>query len=223
MARVLSRSSGWLLAAGGWLALLSATAAAHRLDEYLQATRVGIERDRINVEIDLTPGVSIARQVATWIDVTGDGEISQAESLAYGRQVLASLVLSVDGATIPINVIDTEAPTIADMATGVGTVRVRGWAGIRSRAPGRHQVSVISTHHPELSVYLANALLPADKEIQVLQQHRSQDQRSLTIDYEVDMFRGWPRISWILIGFSGLGVILWRRLDRSITAESRPI
>ena len=33
---------------------------AHRLDEYLQATRVAIERGRVTVEIDLTPGASLA-------------------------------------------------------------------------------------------------------------------------------------------------------------------
>jgi len=224
MGRNLSSNSSWLLAVGGWLlVVLPTTAGAHRLDEYLQATRVAIERERVDVDIDLTAGVSIAGQVTTWIDVNGDGEISQAESFAYARQVLSSFVLSVDGATTPLDVAETVAPTINDIATGVGILRVRASAAIPARAAGRHQLSVINTHHPESSVYLANALLPADTAIQILGQHRSQDQRSLTIDYHVGMSRAWGRIAWILIGFSALGAILWRRLDRFTTVETQPI
>ena len=54
----MSRNSSWLLASGCWLTvlLMPLPAGAHRLDEYLQATRVGIERDRVSIDIDLTPG-----------------------------------------------------------------------------------------------------------------------------------------------------------------------
>ena len=41
-------------ALGVWLAT-PAPAGAHRLDEYLQATRVSIDLDRVGLEIDLTP------------------------------------------------------------------------------------------------------------------------------------------------------------------------
>ena len=37
-----------------------ATLSAHRLDEYLQAARVGIEPDRLHLELDMTPGVAVA-------------------------------------------------------------------------------------------------------------------------------------------------------------------
>src|SRR5262245_16583477 len=165
--RGLSKNSCWLLTSGCWLVtlLLPTPAGAHRLDEYLQATRVEIERNRVNVGIDLTAGVSIARQVATWIDVNRDGEISQPESVAYGRQVLGSRGLSIDGALLPLNVLDTQAPSIRDMTMGVGTLRVRASADIPSGTAGRHQLTVINTHHPEASVYLANALVPSDKGI----------------------------------------------------------
>jgi rhodanese-related sulfurtransferase len=38
---------------------LVGSAEAHRLDEYLQATLIGVTRDGIDVEIHLTPGVSM--------------------------------------------------------------------------------------------------------------------------------------------------------------------
>src|SRR3954467_12204708 len=94
----LPRSLAFLL-----VLLLPVPAGAHRLDEYLQATRVAIERDRVEVEINLTPGVSIPGQVTAWVDLNRDGEISPFESLTYGRQVLGSLVLSFDGATMPLH------------------------------------------------------------------------------------------------------------------------
>ncbi|HSV15655.1 MAG TPA: hypothetical protein VLI90_15445, partial [Tepidisphaeraceae bacterium] len=71
----------WLLA----IAIVMLTppgVGAHRLDEYLQATRVGIERERVSLEMDLTPGVSVARQVTAWIDSDGNRVISTPESLA---------------------------------------------------------------------------------------------------------------------------------------------
>ena len=44
---------------GAWLATLP-PAAAHRLDEYLQATRLSIDIDRVDLEIDLTAGSAMA-------------------------------------------------------------------------------------------------------------------------------------------------------------------
>ena len=46
------------------LLLLPAVALAHRLDEYLQATRLSLALDRVVLKIDLTPGVDVAARVA---------------------------------------------------------------------------------------------------------------------------------------------------------------
>jgi len=170
---------------------------AHRLDEYLQATRVGIGIDRVGLDIDLTPGVSVASNVTAWIDTNGDREISTSESLAYAREVLRSLSLSVDGVTAPLQLIDVQAPAVQQMAEGVGTIRLRASADLPATAAGRHQMTLINTHHPESSVYLANALLPADTSIRILAQNRTRDQHSVTIDYEIGMSRIWTRVSWL--------------------------
>ena len=74
----------------------SAPAEAHRLDEYLQATRLGISRDRVVVELDLTPGVLVAAQVFAMIDRDGDARVSPVEIEGYARRVLRDLSLSVD-------------------------------------------------------------------------------------------------------------------------------
>ena len=190
---------------------------AHRLDEYLQAARVGIGIDRVNLDIDLTPGVNIASNVAAWIDTNGDREISTSESQAYGRQVLRSVSLSVDGVTAPLRLIDVQAPAIRQMAEGVGTFRLRASADLPATAAGRHHVTLINTHHPESSVYLANALVPADATIRILGQNRTRDQHSVTIDYEVGNSRFWTRVSWLFAAATvlGMAVVTRRGLSRS--------
>ena len=206
------------------LLLIPMPANAHRLDEYLQAMRVDIARDRVDIDIDLTPGVSIARQVAGWIDADGNGQISPSESLAYATQVLESVAVSVDGSSVSLHIVTADAPTIADMSLGVGSTRVRASAGVASTRSGRHQVSIINTHHPETSIYLANALVPADKGIEIREQRRSADQHSLTIEYAVGT-PVWPRVSWLLSAVTLLAATLWmrRRLDRFATEQTASV
>jgi hypothetical protein len=51
-----------------WLAALvlvvaaGGAASAHRMAEYLRAARLGIEPDRVAIELDLTPGIAVAEQ-----------------------------------------------------------------------------------------------------------------------------------------------------------------
>ena len=48
-----------LAAAGAILLLAGTPASAHRLDEYLQATTISVEKDRVQAQIRLTPGVAV--------------------------------------------------------------------------------------------------------------------------------------------------------------------
>ena len=43
---------------------LATPAFAHRLDEYLQATTIAVEKDRLVLQLRLTPGVAVAAQVS---------------------------------------------------------------------------------------------------------------------------------------------------------------
>jgi hypothetical protein len=112
---------------------------------------------------------------------------------------------------MPLTVLDAKAATVGEMAMGVGTLRVRASAGIPSRASGRHQLTIVNTHHPESSVYLANALVPSDKGIKILAQRRSPDQHSLAIEYEVGLSAFWARISWLGAAATLLGATFWGR------------
>jgi len=169
---------------GAWLATVL-PAGAHRLDEYLQATRLSVDIERVDLEIDLTAGVALASTVFAWIDTNRDGEISDAEGEMYARQMLGSVVLKVDGRPVPITLVETSFPHFRDMNLGVGTIRLRATARIPAARAGRHQISFLNTHRSESSVYLVNALVPANPRIRLADQRRDIAQHGLMLDYAV--------------------------------------
>jgi len=172
-------------ALGAWLVTLQ-PAAAHRVDEYLQATRLSIDMQRVDLEMDLTAGVAVASEVFAWIDTNRDGEISNVEGEAYVRQILGSVVLKVDGRPVPITLVEVSFPQFRDMRLGVGTIRLRATAKVAAATTaGRHQVSFLNTHRTESSVYLVNALVPVNPRIQLADQRRDRAQLGLTLDYTV--------------------------------------
>jgi hypothetical protein len=182
-------------------------AGAHRLDEYLQATRLSIDIDRVNLDIDLTPGVSVASRILGWMDANGDGEISSIERDAYARQVLSSVALSVDGRAVPIALADGRFPDVRDMTAGIGTIRLRATSRWQPASSGRHHIAYVNEHRPEMSVYLVNALVPADPRIRITEQRRDPAQHRLTLDYEVTTGSGWARTAWLLAGLAAVGLL----------------
>jgi hypothetical protein len=183
-----------------------APAAAHRLDEYLQATRLSIDTGRVDLEIDLTAGVAVAPRVFAWIDADHDGRISAAEGEAYARELLGSVRLSVDHRPMPITLVEIRVPPFRDMSLGVGTIQVRATARFPTLGPGRHQVVYVNTHRSESSVYLANALVPADPRIRIAGQRRDGAQHGLTLDYSV-ADAPWARSGALLAGLTMAGAL----------------
>jgi hypothetical protein len=190
-----------------------APADAHRLDECLQATRVSIEIDRLTLEIDLTPGASVAAKVFGWIDTNGDQRISAAERAAYAQEVLGSVVLSADGRRAPVTLIESQFPDFVDVAAGVGTVRLRAVAKIAAATPGRHVIAYVNAHRPEASVYLANALLPSDRRIAIASQRRDPAQQMLTLEYDV-AYGNWSRTLALVSGLAIVGLLGVARRSR---------
>lgn len=189
-------------------------AGAHRLDEYLQATRLSIDIDRVSLDIDLTPGVSVASRVFGWMDTNGDGEISTAENEAYARQIVSALVLSVDGRAVPVTFVDGRFPDVRDMTAGIGTIRLRATSKMQPASSGRHQLAYVNDHRPEMSVYLVNALVPADPRIRITDQRRDPSQHRLTLDYDVTTRSAWTRTSWLLAALTAVGLLAVARRPR---------
>src|SRR4029077_12878461 len=88
--------------AGAIVALTMAIAggagvSAHRADEYLQAARLAIAPGRVQLELDMTPGIALAEASLADIDRDRDGSLSVEEQRAYARLVLGALDLEIDG------------------------------------------------------------------------------------------------------------------------------
>lgn len=167
------------------LAFSVARPSAHRLDEVLQAARIAIEADHVQVEVSVTAGQLIAERWLRTIDADRDGLLSAAEQERHVRQVQAGLTMTVDGEP-PLTLTPVEArfPTAEAMRSGDAAVTIRAEARLGSLAVGRHRLTFRNDHQPEGSVYLANALVPSTDRVAVTAQHRDTDQRELTIDFD---------------------------------------
>lgn len=172
-----------------------ATAAAHVLDEYVQAARIALAPGGASVELRMTPGVEVAGRVFRLIDVNGDGQISPAEEQAYARRVLQDITLEVDGRHTPLALTVAEFPSRREMSEGIGAIRLGLTAEADLGAAGGHQLSFRNNHLPELGVYLVNALVPAESEIKISGQERDPLQREMRLSFHVNRAdrRGpWP-------------------------------
>lgn len=164
---------------------MPAPAAAHRLDEYLQASRVRLERDRLLIEIDLTPGASVAPGIIAAIDRDEDGAISPAEAKAYGLEVLEDVTVTMDARAIRLSLQRIEIPSLDEIREGMGTIQLEASGAAGAIAPGRHAVDFRNQHRMESSVYLVNALLPRDGMAMVLSQQRDSRQSRAHIEYDL--------------------------------------
>jgi hypothetical protein len=195
-------------ATAGIVMALAASPSTHRLDEYLQATRVAFGRARVDLEIDLTPGASIADKIIGLIDRNADGRITEAEAETYGRGVLTDVLLNVDGDRIDLTLDRVEVPSTAEMRHGIGTIQVRASGDVAPRMSFTRQLHFQNNHHAESSVYLVNALVPADSGIGVVSQTRDTKQRNVRIDYTVTP--NWPKyLYWPLLALLAVGGWWW--------------
>ena len=159
-------------------------AGAHRLDEYLQATRVDVLRDRVRVEIDLTPGVAVAPSILASIDADRDGRISMAEADAYGSEVLRHVALVQDDQRQTLTLERIEVPSADEILAGMGTIRLEARALVTS-ARGQHRLSFRNSHRTDVGVYLVNALAPSTNQLTIKGQRRDAEQRGIELDYAV--------------------------------------
>ena len=165
------------------LLISSSAALAHRLDEYLQATRVALALDRVVVRIALTPGVEVAPAILGRVDADRDGRISEAEGRAYAKQVLNEIVVELDGRKQTLNLVRSEFPTSAEMNAGLGTMRIEADA-TWTLAPGPHSLFLRNDHRPDCGAYLVNALVPASPEIEISSQQRDPLQREVRVEFK---------------------------------------
>jgi hypothetical protein len=164
--------------------LLGASAFAHRLDEYLQATILSVEKDHVEGSMRLIPGVAVSSMVIGSIDTNADGIISETEGQAYARRVISELSLIIDGNPSKPRIVSIAFPTVAEMREGVGEIHFEFVADLP--AGGSERKLVFENHHQErIAAYLVNCLVPRDKGIQVVAQKRNENQSFYELDYQV--------------------------------------
>ena len=186
-------------------------AAAHRLDEYLQATLIGVTRDGIDVEIHLTPGVRMLPVLMAVIDQDRDGRISSEEERTYVGRVAREVELRVDGVPAPLWLIESNFPTLEAMREGLGTIGIK----LRTVRSG-HELRFENRHLPQVSAYLVNCLAAPLDGLVVRRQERDEAQRSIEIEYSfgAGAVPG-PPAAWIAQGPfwpAAIGILLVARL-----------
>jgi hypothetical protein len=202
-----------------WVLVLVALAgpvSAHRLDEYLQAARIGIDPDRVQIELDLTPGVSVAPRILAEIDRDHDGAVSREEARAYEARVTGDLHLDVDGHSLALEPVESQCRLVGKMLKGEGTLSLQWVAEVPALTPGTHRLRYRNGHHADIGVYLANALVPASTRVAVTAQRRDVDQRELVVEYELGNPAQANAGSWLaaLAGGFALFAGVWRRSHR---------
>ena len=172
----------WLAAAGTMLLSVGTPAFAHRLDEYLQATTISLEKDRVQAQIRLTPGVAVFPIVFASIDSDADGIISEAEQHAYAERVLRDLSLTIDGDRVQLRLVSSRASKVQEMMDGRGEIQLDVDANVPH---GGHDRRLVFENHHEsrIAAYLVNCLDPSDLDIRVTAQDRNYDQSFYQLDY----------------------------------------
>jgi len=193
----------------------AAGVSAHRTDEYLQAARLAIDSGTVQIALDLTPGIALAEAIIADIDRNRDGSLSPDEQRAYGGLVMSALTLEIDGTPVRAQLGVTDVPGAEAMRRGEGTIRIQSTATLTRLSIGPHQLLFRNRHHPDRSVYLANALVPDSDKVAVTAQRRDVDQRELIIDYVLRAAPAAPAGAWLWGSIAGAMVLSVLRIRRS--------
>jgi hypothetical protein len=166
------------------LILLSLTgvASAHRLDEYLQATLIAVEKDHVDVSMRLIPGIAVSSAVIASIDANGDGVLSPQERWDYAQRVLNELVMSIDGKKLDAKLKSVDFPQIQEMRDGLGEIHIEYTAELPAGGPDRKLI-LENNNQRQRAVYLVNALAPSDPGISIVAQKRNPVQSTYELDY----------------------------------------
>lgn len=220
-----------LAAAGAILLLAGTPASAHRLDEYLQATTISVEKDRVQAQIRLTSGVAVFPTVLESIDTDADGVISEAEQRAYAQRVLGDLSLTIDGDRLQLRLVSMKFATIEEMKEGSGEIQLEFDAEVSSIGLNRRLIFE-NQHQSGIAAYLVNCLVPRDPDIRITAQNRNYEQSFYQLDYVEAEVRSGPQSSawwsssrgWLgaaaLLLFAGFSFV-WRRARAANDASAK--
>ena len=165
------------------LLFLPSAVFAHRDDQYLQATLVGIAPSGVTLHINLTPGVAVAEQVIALIDRDRDDAISANEAAAYAELLKGDLTLRVAGRKLELKLTASEFVPPAELRTGSGIIQMEFSATIGALTAGPHRLVLENRHLPKVSVYLINAAQPRLAAVVISKQRRNGNQSAGEIEF----------------------------------------
>ena len=161
------------LIAAAILLLTVEPALAHRVDEYLQGTLISIEKDRIQVEMTLTPGVAVLPAVLAAIGTDGN---------AYALRVLGDLSLRIDDQVLTPRLLSVKFPDSEEMRDGRGEIRIEFDVALPSGGPQRKLI--FENHHlSRIAAYQVNCLVPRDPDIRIVAQNRNYSQSFYELEF----------------------------------------
>lgn len=222
--------SSTLLSSGSLVAALfaAATAAAHA-SHHGQSAYVTVGPEGVLVELDMSPGSQVARQVVALLDTDADGALSVSEERAYASAVLRDLSLEIDGRPEQLEISTLDFPPIEHLASGESKLSLSFVGPKEALSPGAHQLVFRNTHAPVTSAHQAHAIA-ADASIALGAPKRDASGDTLTATFTVTASPTGTRTTghdaseerrplWLglLVGAPALlGVALQRRRKRSI-------
>lgn len=171
-----------LIAAAAVILSVAGPLSAHRLDQYLQATLISVEKNHVQAFMRLIPGVAVSSTVLASVDTNADGILSKAEQQAYAEQVLRDVSISIDGKSLSPRLVSVEFPKVEEMRAGLGEIKIEFSADLPPGGASRKLV--FENHHQSrIAAYLVNCLVPGDKDIRVTAQNRNELQSFYELDY----------------------------------------
>ncbi len=198
------------------LVLAGMPAFAHRLDEYLQGTIISIEKNRLQAQMTLTPGVAVFPFLIAYIDTDRDGVISETEQHAYAGLVLHDLSLRIDGYRLTPRLLSVRFPAMDDMKEGRGEIQLEFNATL-PRGRSNRKITFENHHLIKISAYQVNCLVPHDPGIQIAAQDRNYSQSLFQLQYvQTDVRSGPVSLAWWPSPPGWLGTIALLLLTRLV-------
>jgi hypothetical protein len=183
------------------LAVAGTPAFAHRLDEYLQGAILSVEKNRLEAQMTLTPGVAVFPILIAAIDIDADGAISETEQHAYALTVLRDLSITIDGHRVIPRLLSERFPAVDEMREGRGEIQLDFDADLPGG--GANRKLILENHHQSrLSAYQVNCLVPRDPGIRILAQNRNYSQSFYELDFAEE---GGPSSSLAPVWLQGMG------------------
>ncbi len=129
------------------------------------------------------PGLLVAEELASSLDLDGDGVISDSEAQAHIAALSSAISVSFDRATVPLRLVQFSYPPVALIRQSAAMIAIM-FAADAPDAKREKQVTTVSYYHePPNSTIQLNLTLSAKETMNVVSVERQDDGKTLTMEY----------------------------------------